>query len=91
MKLEFSRQIFKKNSQILNFMKIRRVGAELVPWRKTDGRTDVIKLTFAFRSFANARKKYLHFNSLVNVPPSRTLLGGGATLNVTKCFHFTAT
>jgi hypothetical protein len=28
MKLEFSRQIFSKNTQISNFMKIRPVGAE---------------------------------------------------------------
>jgi len=28
MKLEFSRHIFEKNSQISNFMKIRRIGAE---------------------------------------------------------------
>ena len=29
MKIEFSQQIFKKNIQISNFMKIRPVGAEL--------------------------------------------------------------
>jgi len=37
MKLEFSRQIFFKNTQILNFMKIRSHGAELL---HMDGRTD---------------------------------------------------
>jgi len=41
MKLEFSPQIFKKNTQVSNFMKIRPVGVELLNgnWR-TDGRTD---------------------------------------------------
>jgi len=41
MKLEFSRDIFEKNTQILNFMKILIVGAELFHddgW--TEGRTD---------------------------------------------------
>jgi hypothetical protein len=38
-KLEFSRQIFeKKKTQISNFMKIRRVGADLF---HADGRTDI--------------------------------------------------
>jgi len=34
-------------------MKIRPVGAELI---HADGRTDVTKLTFVFRNFANAPK-----------------------------------
>jgi hypothetical protein len=38
MKLEFSRQIFEKNTQISNFMKIRSVGAEK---RRRNGQTDV--------------------------------------------------
>jgi len=37
MKLDFSQQIFGKNPQISNFMKIRPVGAELF---RADGRTD---------------------------------------------------
>ena len=37
MKLEFSRQFFRKNSQISNFMKIHPVGGELF---HVDGRTD---------------------------------------------------
>jgi len=62
MKLEFSGHIFKKNSQISNFKKIRAVGAELFRsdgW--TDGRqdrqTDMTKLILAFRCFAKAQKK----------------------------------
>jgi hypothetical protein len=53
MTLELSRQIFKKNPQILNFMKIYPVGAGLF---HADGRTDTTKLTVAFRNFANAPK-----------------------------------
>jgi len=37
MKLEFSRQVFEKNTQIQNFMKFRPMGAELF---HADGRTD---------------------------------------------------
>jgi hypothetical protein len=50
MKLEFWRQIFEKCS---NFMKIRVVEAELL---HADGRTDMTKLTAAFRSLAKAPK-----------------------------------
>jgi hypothetical protein len=53
LKLEFSRRIFEK-SQISNFIKIRPVGAELL---HADKRTDMTKLTVAFRSFPNAPKK----------------------------------
>jgi hypothetical protein len=45
---------FSKNLQILNFTKIRPVGAEL---SHADGRTDVTKLIVAFRNFAKASKK----------------------------------
>ena len=57
MKLETSRQIFegKKNTQISNYMKIRPVGAELF---HAGGRTDMTKLTVAFRNFANAPKNH---------------------------------
>ena len=45
-----------KNTQISNFMKVRPVGAELFhAGGRTDGRTDM-KLTVAFRNFANALK-----------------------------------
>jgi len=40
-----------------NFMKIRPVGAELL---QADRRTDVTKLIFAVRNFANAPKNVLN-------------------------------
>ena len=43
----------KKKSLISNFVKIRPVGAELL---HTDGRTDMTKLTVAFRNFVKAPK-----------------------------------
>jgi hypothetical protein len=52
MKLEFSRQIFKK-SQTSNFIKIRPVGAELF---HADRRADMTKLIVAFRNLAKAPK-----------------------------------
>ena len=42
-----------KNSQILNFIEIRPVWAELF---HSDGPTDMTKLTVSFRNFANAPK-----------------------------------
>jgi len=36
MKLEFSQQILKKNTQISNFMKIRPVGDEFLPCGQAD-------------------------------------------------------
>jgi hypothetical protein len=57
MKPEFSDK-FSKNIQISNFTKICPVGAEMFHADgKTDGRTDMTKLIFAFRNFANAPKK----------------------------------
>ena len=38
-------------------MKIRPVGAEFDADRRTDGQTDMTKLIFAFRNFANAPKE----------------------------------
>jgi hypothetical protein len=59
MKLEFSRQILEK-SQMLRFIKIRAVGAELFhAGGRTDGRTDTTKLIICFRKFANAPKNGL--------------------------------
>jgi len=41
MKLEFSRRIFSKNTEISDVMKIRPVGDELIRTdRRTDGRDD---------------------------------------------------
>ena len=56
MKIEFSRQIFAKKAQVLNFIKTRPVGAELL---HAYGRTDMRKLIVAFRNFANAAEKSL--------------------------------
>jgi hypothetical protein len=53
-KLEFSRQIFRQNSQIQNFMKIYPVGDELF---HADRQTDLTKLIVALRSFSNVSKK----------------------------------
>ena len=61
MKVEFSRLIF-ENSQILNFMEIRPMGAELFHAdRRTYGQTDMTKLIvalFFFCNFSNAPKNY---------------------------------
>ena len=48
---------FSKNTQMLIFMKIRPVGAELF---HADGWTDIKKLTVVFRNFANAPKNFWH-------------------------------
>jgi hypothetical protein len=45
---------FSKNTQVSNFMKIRSVVVELF---RADRRTDMTKLKFVFRNFANASKK----------------------------------
>jgi hypothetical protein len=58
MLLEFP-NIFSKNTQTPNFMKIRPVGTELF---HADERTDTTKLTVAFRNFANAPKTGKHSN-----------------------------
>ena len=54
MKLEFSRQIFEKSSNI-KFHENPSSGSRVVPCR----RTDMTKLIVAFRNFANAPKNYL--------------------------------
>jgi hypothetical protein len=53
---------FYKNPQISTFMKIRPVGAQLFHGdERTDRRTDMPKLTDAFRNFAKAPKKDCNF------------------------------
>jgi len=52
-KLKFL-EIFSKNTEISNFMKIRPVGAELL---HVDRRTDMTKLIVAFLKFGNAPKQ----------------------------------
>ena len=60
MELEFSRQIyFRKSPQISNFIKIRWVEAD--PCR----RTDMTKLTVAFRNFPNSSNNLIQSFSLV--------------------------
>jgi hypothetical protein len=46
--------IFSKNIQIQNFVKIRPVEAEFHADGRTRGRTDMTKTTVAFSNFANA-------------------------------------
>jgi hypothetical protein len=67
MKLEFTAHIFLKNAQILNFLKLRLVGAELFRAdrrtdRGTDGQTALTKLIVIFRNFANAHKNAKNYS-----------------------------
>jgi len=54
-KLEFSRQIFEKYSNI-NFHENPSKGSRDVSCGRTDRQTDITGLILAFRSFANAPK-----------------------------------
>ena len=62
MKLEFSRQIFEKHSNI-KFNEIPSSGSRVVPREGTDGKTnrptDTTQLMVAFRSFTNEPKNEL--------------------------------
>jgi hypothetical protein len=55
MKLEFSRQIFEKHSNIKPHENPSN-GTRVVPWGQTDGRPVMTKLIVAFRNFENAPK-----------------------------------
>jgi hypothetical protein len=55
MKLEFSRKSFEKYLNI-TFHENASRGSRVVPCGRTDGQTDMAKLTVAFRNFANASK-----------------------------------
>jgi hypothetical protein len=57
MELEFSRQIFEKNSN-MKFHQNPSCGSRIVPCWQTDGRTDVTKVIVAFRNFRNAPKNH---------------------------------
>jgi hypothetical protein len=69
MKLDFSRHIFEKNTEIPNFMKIRPMESELFhsdirTEGRTERRTDMTKLIFFLRKFANAPKNNVHVSIL---------------------------
>jgi len=54
-KIKYSRQIFEKYSRT-KFHENQFIGSQVVPCRRTDGRTDMTKLLVAFRNFADAPK-----------------------------------
>jgi len=56
MKLEFPRHIFEKYLNI-TFHENPFSGSRVFPCGQTDGRTEMPKLTVAFRNFVNAPKK----------------------------------
>ena len=64
MKIEFSLRIFEKYSNIKLNEKLSS-GSRVVPYGRTDRRTDMTKLVVTFRNFAKSRKKesllkYIH-------------------------------
>ena len=68
MKLEFSGQIFekRKKAKISSFVKIRPVRSELFHAdARTDGQSDVTKVTGAFRNVAKAPSKAFPLSSQV--------------------------
>jgi hypothetical protein len=61
MKPEFSRHIFEKKTQILNFVKIRSMAAEVFhAYGRSDGHTVMTKLIVAFHNFEKAPKNGLY-------------------------------
>jgi hypothetical protein len=56
---------FSKNIPVSNFMKIRPVGAEFF---QADKRTDMMKLTVAFRNSANSSKRAVYHRKAQNMP-----------------------
>jgi hypothetical protein len=56
MKLEFSRQIFEKKLIYIKFHENPSRGSRVVPRGKTERQTNMTKLIFAFRNFANEPK-----------------------------------
>jgi hypothetical protein len=57
MKLEFSEQIFTKYPNIKSYDENPYIGSRVVPCGRRDRQADTMKLTVAFRNFANAPKK----------------------------------
>jgi hypothetical protein len=56
MKLEFSRQVFEKNTQISKFLQTPYSEGRVFLRERADKRTDMTKLTVALQNFANAPK-----------------------------------
>jgi hypothetical protein len=76
MKLEFSRHSFEKYSYV-NFNEIRPVGSELYANRQTD----MTKLVFAFRNFADAPKR-LNGSLKMSVDDRRNICNTGNKLRL---------
>jgi hypothetical protein len=57
LKFEFSQQIFEKVLEI-KFHQNPSSGSRVVQFGQMNGRTDITKLVVAFRTFANAHKKF---------------------------------
>ena len=64
MKIEFFSKYFQKNTQKLNFLKIRPVETEEF---HADGRTDMTNLVVAFRNFRYAPKKSFQVHSVNSI------------------------
>jgi hypothetical protein len=75
MKIDFFSTDFLKNSQTLNFMKIRPARAELFRAdRRTHGRTDMTKLIVVVRNFGNASNNGKMFEKFMCAHPDRNSL-----------------
>ena len=82
---------FSKKAQISNFIKIRRVVAELLQADgqtdvREDGRADMANITVAFRNFANApqseRDRHMHYLSCIR--PSNIFLASNTGAGITE-------
>jgi hypothetical protein len=62
MEFGFSQQVFEKYSNI-KFHDNPSSGSRVVPYGRTDGRTDPTKVIVASRNFANASKKTVRVSS----------------------------
>jgi hypothetical protein len=81
MKLEISRHIFQKYSNI-KFHENPFSGSRVVPCGWTDGQADMTKLTVVSRNFANAPKRYFTNETVVSslhVTPSKVIPIGNYT------------
>ena len=70
MKLELSRKVFEKYSNI-KIHKNPSSRSRVVLWGKTDGQTGMTKLTVAFLNFANAPKKTVRFADRISPPANQ--------------------